>query len=392
VKRKVKFQEGGAVRSSITNEPVGAGLRRFFTRPQVTGPRIRGSVGGPREQEDRERMAAEAAAAFDAEERALLERRAAQLRALTSGPSRITNAPVGAGMANRPAPAARPAATPEPAQAATASRAATEAAPAPRPVAEAPRPAEPSRPRPRPAAPAPREISADRLNDLMMGAEPATDEERVAQMRMRGRQQELEGRGTAFKKGGMVKYQEGGRVRAGRAGITASEAENSRRRNAAIESEQGAAEEIARSERMSGMRYRAPQRPQRTTDPRGIGDRSEDIGDPRAQPRYATIIGPAATVDEIGSRNRAYSRADRAAMDRDVRRMTGADSERAYKKGGMVKPKAKPVAKKAGGMVKSAPKKMMKGGIVAKPKSKAKPSGKPMPAFKKGGIVKKGKK
>jgi hypothetical protein len=148
------------------------------------------------------------------------------------------------------------------------------------------------------------------------------------------------------------KYQEGGRVRAGRVGITASEAENSRRRNAAIESAQDAAEEIARSERMSGMRYRAPQRPLRTTDPRGIGERSEDVGDPRAQPRYAALIGPAATADEIGPRNRAYSRADRAAMDRDVRRMTGADSEKAYKKGGMVKKKAGGVVKKkAGGMV-----------------------------------------
>jgi len=65
-----------------------------------------------------------------------------------------------------------------------------------------PRPAAPAR---RAAAPAAREISADRLNDLMMGAEPANAEERVAQMRMRGRQRELEERGTAFKKGGMVK-------------------------------------------------------------------------------------------------------------------------------------------------------------------------------------------
>lgn len=46
---------------------------------------------------------------------------------------------------------------------------------------------------------------------------------------------------------------------------------------------------------------------------------------------------------------------------------------------------------KKGGKV-PAPKKMMKGGIVAKPKSKAKPKGKPMP-FKKGGkIAVKGKK
>jgi hypothetical protein len=51
-----------------------------------------------------------------------------------------------------------------------------------------------------------------------------------------------------------------------------------------------------------------------------------------------------------------------------------------YKKGGMVKPKA-------------APKKMMKGGIVAKPKAaaKSKPKSKPMP-FKKGGVIKKGRK
>jgi hypothetical protein len=122
----------------------------------------------------------------------------------------------------------------------------------------APRPA-PAR---RPAAAAPREISADRLNDLMMGAEPATAEERIAQMRMRGRQQELEEKGTAFRKGGMVKA------------------------------------------------------------------------------------------------------------------------------------KAKPVAKKAGGMVaaKPAAKKMMKGGMVAKPKAAVKAKAKPMPAFKKGGMIKKGKK
>ena len=51
-----------------------------------------------------------------------------------------------------------------------------------------------------------------------------------------------------------------------------------------------------------------------------------------------------------------------------------------YKKGGMVKPKA-------------APKKMMKGGVVGKPKMKAKAAG-PMKAYKKGGPVRgmKGKK
>jgi hypothetical protein len=67
------------------------------------------------------------------------------------------------------------------------------------------------------------------------------------------------------------------------------------------------------------------------------------------------------------------------------------DRGTAFRKGGMVKPKAMPVAKKAGGMVKAAPKKMMKGGMVAKPKIAAKSKAKPMP-FKKGGVIKKGKK
>jgi len=83
--------------------------------------------------------------------------------------------------------------------------------------------------------------------------------------------------------------------------------------------------------------------------------------------------------------NRREGEASRAIRNR---REDLAEAGTAFRKGGMVKQKAKPVAKKVGGMVKSAPKKMMKGGIVAKPKSKAKP----MPAFKKGGMIKKGKK
>jgi len=69
-----------------------------------------------------------------------------------------------------------------------------------------PRPA-PARPAParRPAAPAPREISAERLNQLADGAEPTDQREREIQARMMGRRQELEERGTAFRKGGMVK-------------------------------------------------------------------------------------------------------------------------------------------------------------------------------------------
>ena len=40
---------------------------------------------------------------------------------------------------------------------------------------------------------------------------------------------------------------------------------------------------------------------------------------------------------------------------------------------------------------KAAPKKMMKGGVVAKPKVAVKSKAKPMP-FKKGGVIKKGRK
>jgi co-chaperonin GroES (HSP10) len=62
-----------------------------------------------------------------------------------------------------------------------------------------------------------------------------------------------------------------------------------------------------------------------------------------------------------------------------IERRRGEIAAERYKKGGMVKPKA-------------APKKMMKGGVVAKPKVAAK-KGKPMPAFKKGGkVAMKGKK
>ena len=83
-------------------------------------------------------------------------------------------------------------------------------------------------------------------------------------------------------------------------------------------------------------------------------------------------------ADVLNQRELDRIRAEREAEERGA----------AFKKGGMVKPKAKPVAKKAGGMIgkpKAAPKKMMKGGAVAKPKAK------PMP-FKKGGVIKKGRK
>lgn len=63
-------------------------------------------------------------------------------------------------------------------------------------------------------APARQGISADRLNELAMGAEPMNAEESMAQMRMQGRRRELEDRGSAFKKGGMVKKKAGGMIAA----------------------------------------------------------------------------------------------------------------------------------------------------------------------------------
>ena len=119
-----------------------------------------------------------------------------------------------------------------------------------------------------------------------------------------------------------------------------------------------------------------------------------------APARPAPARRPAASAPSEISAERLNQLADGAEptdqRERDIQaRMMGRRQElegqgTAFRKGGMVKPKAKPVAKKAGGMVKSAPKKMMKGGVVAKPKVAAK--SKPMPAFKKGGAVKKGKK
>jgi hypothetical protein len=142
------------------------------------------------------------------------------------------------------------------------------------------------------------------------------------------------------------------------------------------------------------------------------GERAPRTSEERALREGLRGVPAMSEAEQLNERELQRIRAARAAEEAAARQMggsgdIGAASARArgeqvgppgdynnFRKGGMVKAKAKPVAKKAGGMVaaKPAPKKMMKGGIVAKPKSKAKPSGKPMPAFKKGGIVKKGKK
>jgi hypothetical protein len=137
---------------------------------------------------------------------------------------------------------------------------------------------------------------------------------------------------------------EGSEPRRGSLRLSSAE-KASRARNEDIAKRQAAAEEIARAERMSGMRYRAAQRPTRTTKPGFYPD--EEAGDPRSMMDFEALTGPLGGPSVTIPRNRAYARADQAAMDRDVRRMTGADEERAYKKGGPVKKMA------SGGAVKS---------------------------------------
>ena len=121
---------------------------------------------------------------------------------------------------------------------------------------------------------------------------------------------------------------------------------------------------------------------------------------PAARPRPAAR--PAAPSNEISAqRMNELMDGEAPANERErevqaniMRRRQQLEAGAAFKKGGMVKPKAKPVAKKAGGMIakpKAAPKKMMKGGVVAKPKVAVKSKAKPMP-FKKGGVIKKGRK
>lgn len=101
---------------------------------------------------------------------------------------------------------------------------------------------------------------------------------------------------------------------------------------------------------------------------------------PRPQARPSQPRESGLTADILmglaSGRREPANQAERIALI-NIERRRGEIAAEPYKKGGMVKPKA-------------APKKMMKGGVVAKPKVAAK-KGKPMPAFKKGGPVKKAK-
>jgi hypothetical protein len=108
----------------------------------------------------------------------------------------------------------------------------------------------------------------------------------------------------------------------------------------------------------------------------------------RAAPTPARRAAPARrremTADELNALSLGEGgrgpEAELARMRMEQRRRELEEKGTAFKKGGYVKPKA-------------APKKMMRGGAVAKPKPAAatKPKAKPMP-FKKGGVIKKGRK
>lgn len=196
--RKVKFQEGGVASSGISNEPVGAALRRLFRRSEpMQGPPAPSS-SGQRPQEDRARMAAEAAAEFDREEAALAER----ARQRRNRPSAITNQPVGERLAGR-----RPAPAPEP-QAAGRSYPIGEGGTLQPESTQRP-PAAPSRPRATPRPMAREATTAEDLNEIVLrltrGEKPVTETEKRIADRM----------GIAYRKGGMVKAKKmksGGKV------------------------------------------------------------------------------------------------------------------------------------------------------------------------------------
>lgn len=94
-------------------------------------------------------------------------------------------------------------------------------------------------------------------------------------------------------------------------------------------------------------------------------------------------------MEEDDARERRRAREERAAEERQMGGSGNIGAASARERGEQVGPPGDYNNFRKGGMVK--PKKMMKGGMVAKPKSATKSKTKPMP-FKKGGMIKKGKK
>lgn len=139
---------------------------------------------------------------------------------------------------------------------------------------------------------------------------------------------------------------------------------------------------------------RSGERAPRTSEERALIEGLRDLPQPR--PRIREM-----TADELNEMELRRIRAERqmeeqrggsgnigAASARERGEQVGPPGQYNMKKGGKVPAPKAVVKKKAGGMIakpKAAPAKMKKGGAVAKPK------GKPMP-FKKGGVIKKGRK
>jgi len=150
------------------------------------------------------------------------------------------------------------------------------------------------------------------------------------------------------------------------------------------------------------------QQQERVTMEQGMGEAPQRMPTPRpAAPRPASAPAPRPrvremTADELNEMELRRIRAERQMEEDDARERRRAREERqmggsgnigaasARERGETVGPAGDYNFRK-GGMVK--PKKMMKGGVVSKPKAGAtKSKSKPMPAFKKGGMIKKGKK
>jgi len=169
-------------------------------------------------------------------------------------------------------------------------------------------------------------------------------------------------------------------------------------------------EEGARFERAGLAQAREEQRMgDRAAMEQGMGEAPQRMPTPRpAAPRPAAAQAPRprireAAADELNEMELRRIRAERQMEEGDAReRRRGREEEMmggsgnigaasARERGEQVGPPGDYNNFRKGGMVK--PKKMMKGGMVAKPKAGAtKAKSKPMPAFKKGGMIKKGKK
>jgi hypothetical protein len=161
------------------------------------------------------------------------------------------------------------------------------------------------------------------------------------------------------------------------------------RPNAVVERRAARPAPVRRELTMEEIRaLRSGEREPRTSEERALREGLRMSEADRLNERELQRILAARAAEEEAARQMGGSGDIGAASARARGEQVGPPGDYNMKKGGVVK-------KKAGGMIaakpKAAPKKMMKGGMVAKPKVAAKSKAKPMP-FKKGGVIKKGRK